>query len=189
MQLGEARPWNALDTAVRSDLDEVLPPDRCGAPGLVQSLEPLFIQAPVPELSVEALDVAVPHRPAWLDWDASHAIAVRPGREGAACEFRTTVDAGRKRVGGHSHRRHHQQCMPRGQRRPRPDSGQCGVCHRRLPQRPLQSEQKRYKRRRKLPARVNVGARQQLGPARRVTRLPLRIRFDALIEAFKSGTR
>ena len=57
MQLGETRRRYPSHTAMWPDLVVVLPPDRCGAPGLVQRLEPLFVQTFIPELAVKALDI------------------------------------------------------------------------------------------------------------------------------------
>ena len=59
MQLGELRWWHAPTAAVRPDLVVVLAPSLDGCLGLMQVLEPLLVQALVPELAVEALDVAV----------------------------------------------------------------------------------------------------------------------------------
>jgi len=53
--------WGAITAAVRSHLVVILPPDCKRVAGLVQSLEPVFVQALVPELAVETLDVAVLH--------------------------------------------------------------------------------------------------------------------------------
>src|SRR6185312_9920345 len=91
MQLGESRRRDAPDAAVRPDLVVVLPPDRGGAPGLVQGLEPLLVQVLVPELAVEALDVAVLHGPAWLDQDVANAMGIGPPHEGSAGELRAVV--------------------------------------------------------------------------------------------------
>ena len=79
MQLGQTRRRYPSHAAMWPELVVVLPPDRCGAPGLVQRLEPLFVQTFIPELAVEALDIAVLHRPARLDQDVPDAVAVCPG--------------------------------------------------------------------------------------------------------------
>ena len=81
------------DAAVRSYLIVLLATDSGGAPGLVQRLEPLLVQALVAESPVEALDVAVLHRPSRLDQDVLDAMAVRPGHECPACEFPAVVGA------------------------------------------------------------------------------------------------
>lgn len=65
---------------------------------LVQHLEPLLIQALVPELAVEALDVAVLHGAARLDEDVQDAMRAGPGHEGPAGGLRAVVGAHRMRV-------------------------------------------------------------------------------------------
>ena len=67
MQRGELGGRHSAATAVRPDLVVVLPPGSDGGPCLRQRLEPMLVQAFVPELAVEALDVAILHRPARLD--------------------------------------------------------------------------------------------------------------------------
>ena len=54
MQRGELGGRHSAATAVRPDLVVVLPPCGDGGPGLRQRLEPMFIQAFIPELAVEA---------------------------------------------------------------------------------------------------------------------------------------
>lgn len=76
---------------MRSNLVVVLPPDSDGVPGLWQRLEPMLIQAFIPELAVEALDVAVLHRAARLNQNVTNAMGLRPGHESAAGEFRSVV--------------------------------------------------------------------------------------------------
>jgi hypothetical protein len=98
MPLGELGRRDAAHAAVRPDLVVVLPPDGGGAPGLLQGLEPLLVEVLVPELAVEALDVAILHRPAWLDQDVPNAMRIRPAPEGAACELRAIVSAHSLRV-------------------------------------------------------------------------------------------
>lgn len=53
--------------------------------------ESLLVQALVLELAVEALDVAVLHKPARLDQDMPDTMALRPSPEGAAGELRNIV--------------------------------------------------------------------------------------------------
>ena len=84
--------------AVGPDLVVVLPPGGRCAPGLMQGLEPLLVQALVPELAVEALDVAVLHGPARLDQDVAYTMAVGPGRKGPTGELRAVVGAHGQRV-------------------------------------------------------------------------------------------
>src|SRR3954471_1645206 len=98
MLLGEAGWRDASKAAVRSDLVEVLSPRGFGSPSLGQRLEPVLVQALVAELAVEALDVAVLHRPAGLDQDVPNAVPLRPRHEGAAGELRTVVGAHGRRV-------------------------------------------------------------------------------------------
>src|ERR1700712_1507211 len=98
MQLSELRWWHSLATAVRPDLFVVLAPERDGRSGLLQRLEPLFVQALVPELAVEALDVAVLHGPSRLDQDVADCVGVGPAHEGTARELRAVVGAHGQRV-------------------------------------------------------------------------------------------
>ena len=80
------------------DLVVVLPPDRDGMPGLWQRLKPMLVQAFVPELAVEALDVAVLHRPARLYQDVANPMGLCPCHEGTAGEFRPIVSTHRIRI-------------------------------------------------------------------------------------------
>jgi hypothetical protein len=63
MQRGELGGRHLPVTAVRPDRVVVLPPGGNRGPGLRQRLESMVVQAFVPELAVEALDVAVLHWP------------------------------------------------------------------------------------------------------------------------------
>ena len=56
----------------------VLAPDGDGRSGLVQCLEPVVVKALVPELAIEAFDVAVLHGPAKLNQDMLDAVLLRP---------------------------------------------------------------------------------------------------------------
>ena len=98
MQRGELGRRHSAATAVRPDLVVVLPPRGDGGPGLRQRLEPMFIQAFIPELAVEALDVTVLHRPAWLNRDVANPVGLRPSHEGAAGKFRSVVGTYRARI-------------------------------------------------------------------------------------------
>lgn len=91
--LGKSSRRDATDAAVWSDLVVVAPPVRNGLPGLLKRLEPVFVQALVAELPVEAFDVAVLHRLARLDEQVPHAMLDRPGDEGPARELRPIVNA------------------------------------------------------------------------------------------------
>ena len=64
----------SADAAVRSDLIEVLLPDRCGNSGLLQCCKPAFIEMLMAEFNVEALDKPVLHRSPWLNQDVSNAM-------------------------------------------------------------------------------------------------------------------
>ncbi len=67
MQRGELGGRHSAATAVRPDLVVVLPSGSDGGPGLRQRLEPMLVQAFLPELAVKALDVAVLHWPTRLN--------------------------------------------------------------------------------------------------------------------------
>ena len=89
MQLGELRWGYAPAAAVRPDLVVVLTPCLDGCLCLMQVLEPLLVQALVPELAVEALDVAVLHRSSGLNEDVPDAVSLRPAHERATGELGT----------------------------------------------------------------------------------------------------
>ena len=91
MLLRELSRGNPTQAAVGPDFVVVLPPFSNALPGLGQTQEPLLVQALVPELAVETLDVAVLHGPAWLRQDVPHAVCAGPGHEGPAGELRTVV--------------------------------------------------------------------------------------------------
>ena len=69
MLLGELGRWNSPAAAVRPDLVVVLPPHGNDRSGLLKRLEPLLIDALVPELAVEALDAAILHATPLLNQD------------------------------------------------------------------------------------------------------------------------
>ncbi len=98
MQLSEASRSHASQAAVRPDLVVVRSPDRHGHPGLMQCLQPALVQVLVPELAVEALDLAILHGAPRLDQDVANAPRLRPGREGSAGELRAIVRTHRLRV-------------------------------------------------------------------------------------------
>ena len=98
MQLGESRGRDAPHATVWPDFVVVLPPDPDGRARLLQRLKPLLVQALVPELSIEALDVAILHGPPWLDQDVPDAMAVRPGHERPAGELGAVVCSYRQRI-------------------------------------------------------------------------------------------
>jgi len=93
MQCGKLGWRHAPAATVRPDLVEVLPPNGDGRSSLRQCLEPVLVQALVAKLAVEALDVAVLHRPARLDQEMANAVGLRPRHEGPAGELRAIVGA------------------------------------------------------------------------------------------------
>ena len=98
MQLGELGRRDAPQAAVGPHLVVVDAPLTDDIPGLRERLEPVLVQALVAELAVEALDVAVLHRPARFDQDVADAMLVRPSHEGPAGELRAVVGANGQRV-------------------------------------------------------------------------------------------
>lgn len=64
----------------------------------MQRLKPLLVQAFVPELAVEPLDVTVLHGAPGFDQDVANAVGMRPGHEGAAGELRPVVRSHGQRV-------------------------------------------------------------------------------------------
>ena len=91
--LGEARWWYPSDAAVRTYLVVVPAPSGDLGAGLMQCLEPVLVQALIPEPAVEALDVAVLHGPPWFDQDVPDAVALCPVDEGPAGELRSVVQS------------------------------------------------------------------------------------------------
>jgi len=83
---------------VRSNFVVVLPPDSDGVPSLWQRLEPMLVQAFVPELAVETLDVAVLHGATRLNQDMTYSMSLRPDHECAAGEFGAIVGSHRSRT-------------------------------------------------------------------------------------------
>ena len=74
-----------------SDFVVVRAPDGHGCSGLVQGLKPALIEVLVAELAIEAFDVAVLHRAAWLNQNVANAVGLSPGHECSACELRAIV--------------------------------------------------------------------------------------------------
>lgn len=83
---------------MRSNLVVVLPPGRDGVPGLRQRIEPLLVEAFVPELAVETLDITVLHRATRLYQDVTNPVGLRPCHESAAGEFGSVVGSHRTRM-------------------------------------------------------------------------------------------
>lgn len=69
----------------------VMPPALDHAPGSCEALEPVPVQALVPQRTVEAFDERVLHRLAWLDVAELNAARTRPGIEDPAGELTTVV--------------------------------------------------------------------------------------------------
>ena len=88
---GELCGRDAADRAVRSDLVVVTTPARDLLACLGQSLEPLFVQALVTELAVEALDVGVLCRAGRVVEQVAHSAAVCPDHERSAGELRPLI--------------------------------------------------------------------------------------------------
>lgn len=88
---GELSRRNPVNRSVRSDLVVVLAPDGDDLAGLGQGFEPVLIEAFIPELAVEALDVGVLSWLAWLNQDVLYASCLHPGHEGSACELWAVV--------------------------------------------------------------------------------------------------
>ena len=91
MLLRELSRWDPTQAAVWSNFVVISAPLSDARSGLWQCLEPLLVQALVTKLPIEALDVAVLHRAAWLNQDMSNSMRRCPSHEGATCEFRTVV--------------------------------------------------------------------------------------------------
>ena len=85
--LGESCRRDTPQAAVWSDLVVVLPPACNALPGLRQRFKPLLIQAFIPELAVEALDVAVLHRLTRFNQDVAYPVLMCPGQERTAGEL------------------------------------------------------------------------------------------------------
>jgi hypothetical protein len=98
MQRGKLGWWHSTTATVRPDLVVVLPPDGDRLPGLGQRLEPMLVQAFVPELAVETLDVAVLHGATRLNQNVTYSMGLRPGHECVAGEFGPVVGSHRVRM-------------------------------------------------------------------------------------------
>src|ERR1039458_1347920 len=62
------------------------------APRVSQIQEPVLVQTLIPELAVEAFDVAILHRPARRDEVQLYSVLIRPPVQDLAGELRTVVD-------------------------------------------------------------------------------------------------
>lgn len=83
--------WDSTAAAVWANLVVVAPPVGDDLPGLGQRGEPVLIEALVPELAVEAVDVAVLHGFARLDQQVLDAMSLCPGNKGPAGELGAVV--------------------------------------------------------------------------------------------------
>ena len=85
--------WETTAAAVWSDL--VVVPTLVGddLPCLGQRREPVFVEALVAELTVEALDISVLRGGTRFEQDVFDAVSLRSGNESAAGELRTVVGA------------------------------------------------------------------------------------------------
>jgi hypothetical protein len=98
MQRGELGGRHLPVTAVRPDLVVVLPLGGDRGPGLRQHLESMVVQAFVPELAVEALDVAVLNWPAWLNQDVANAMGLCAAHKRPAGKFRPVIGTDHIRI-------------------------------------------------------------------------------------------
>ena len=80
---GELRWRDAATTAVGANLVVIPAPVGDDVAGLDERREPMFVEAFVAKLAIEALDVPVLGRAARFDQDVLDAMLLRPGDEGA----------------------------------------------------------------------------------------------------------
>jgi hypothetical protein len=73
MLLRELSRWYLAQAAVPSGVVVVGAPRKDARPGLWHGIQPMFVQALVTKLAIEALDVVVLHGPSWLNQDVEHA--------------------------------------------------------------------------------------------------------------------
>jgi hypothetical protein len=83
--------WMTAQRAVRSLGVIALPLVLDDASCIGQTAKPMDVPAFVAELAVEALQLAVRHRPPRLDEIAGHAVVIRPGVECLASELGAVV--------------------------------------------------------------------------------------------------
>jgi len=91
MKVGELSRWNPSNTAMWPDLILILFPDRGRIPCLLQCFEPALIEALIPKLAVETLDVAVLHGAIRLNQDVANPIPLCPCHEHPAGELRSVI--------------------------------------------------------------------------------------------------
>jgi hypothetical protein len=83
--------WMTAQRAVRSLGVIALPPVLDDPPGVGQAAKPMDVQAFVAKFAIEALEVAVLHRLAWIDEIEGHMMVICPGIEYLASELGTVV--------------------------------------------------------------------------------------------------
>lgn len=91
MLLGESGWRHAIAAAVWPDLVVVMAPRSNRGSGLLLGLNPLLVQALIPDLAVEAFDIAVLHWSPWLNQIVPDAVRVGRGHEDPAVELRAVV--------------------------------------------------------------------------------------------------
>ena len=87
---------------MRSHFVVIAAPGRDDRLGVLERREPVFVEAFVAELAVEALDVGVLGRLAGLDQQQLYAVGLRPLVQRSAGELRPLVGADRRRVAAES---------------------------------------------------------------------------------------
>ena len=80
---------------MRSGLVVIESPRGYRLTGLLQRLKPVFVQTFIPEPAIEALDVCVLSRTAWLNQDVLDAVLLCPNHECSARELRPVVSSDR----------------------------------------------------------------------------------------------
>ena len=88
MRCSELRWWDSPATAVWPDFAVFLPPLGDDRARLLQGYEPVLVETLVKKLAVEAFDIAVLHRPSWLNMQVLDAVGQTPSHEGSARELR-----------------------------------------------------------------------------------------------------
>ncbi len=83
--------WHPANASVGPHFVVILAPQGDDLPGLGQGLEPVLVEAFVPEPAVEAFDIGVLGGLSRLDQDVLDASCLQPGHEGPAGEFRAVV--------------------------------------------------------------------------------------------------
>src|SRR6185437_5448714 len=79
-------------SAVWMHLVVIDPPAFDGLPRIVQSEEPVFVEALLAELAMEAFDVAVLHRPSWCDEVQCDLVLIGPLVQSLRSELRAVIN-------------------------------------------------------------------------------------------------